>query len=489
MKIDFLSTASILALRRRVLQLLPLGIVVIVSMGSRLGLGAELPTFRFDFGPEGSELAAGFTMVSPGKGYDASRGHGFVSSPAESGSIDQNVVVRDARGVKEWRVRDMIGTTALAPFQGFPYHAATYTNTGRDFAAVVEDASDERLRLSYYSFGERPRRIGIRPWRLAAGARYRLETKPVNDSGEQTGESQGRKPTSKTMSLRPQIRLLKDVVYGDEDPDLQRLDAYLIGGADAPVVIEFHGGGWRRGVKGQLDQYGGILRALLEQGVAVISADYRLTPKSIWPAQAQDATRVVQFVRSKAGEWNLDTGRIGLLGGSAGAHLALWVGLAEDQADPQSPDPIRRMSTRVAAIVDLWGPTDLTARLWGDIGDIDFRASRGDAITALFKVSTEQYKDPDDPLTALLEGASPVSLVSGDDPPILIVHNGPSDAASPNDPRISGANMGAHSAAFGLLLAERLRSVGVTPEVYIAPDAGRHAKPKVMEFLERRLGN
>jgi acetyl esterase/lipase len=277
-----------------------------------------------------------------------------------------------------------------------------------------------------------------------------------------------------------EVRILKDVIYGAEDPRMQRLDAYLVQGpAPVPVLVEFHGGGWRRGHKSELDQYGGVLRRVVEEGITLISANYRLTPKAVWPAQAEDAARVVQFVRSRAREWNIDPDRIALIGGSAGAHLALWVGLHDDLRDPANEDPVRRESTRVSAIVDLWGPTKLAQYRAG--------APRGGAVQALFGATEEELVNPDERMAARMRDASPVTFVSADDPPVLIVHNGPADASSPTDPRISGANMDAHSAAFGLILVERLKGVGITPEVSIAPDAGERVPERALPFLRRHL--
>ena len=244
-------------------------------------------------------------------------------------------------------------------------------------------------------------------------------------------------------------------------------------------MIEFHGGGWREGTKNDLDQHGGFLRRLMREGVALVSADYRLTPKAGHPAQVEDAARVVQFVRSRAREWNIDPDRVAVMGGSAGAHLALWVGLHPDLADRKNADPIRRVSTRVAAIVDLWGPSDLTVA--------NVRVPRGEAFAALFGATLDQLEHPDAALRKRMIDASPVYLVARGAPPVFIAHNGPSDATSPSDPRISGQNMNVHSAAFGLVLAERLKQAGIPYELYIAPDAQMTFQDRAFEFLRRHL--
>ena len=268
-------------------------------------------------------------------------------------------------------------------------------------------------------------------------------------------------------SNRPSIRFLKDLEYGADDPGMQRLDAYLIQRDEpGPAVIEFHGGGWRRGVKSVLHQYGGFPRMLIEKGISLISVDYRLTPKDTWPAQGEDALGAIRYVLDRANEWNIDPTRIALLGGSAGAHLALWAGFQPD--------------IDVAAIVDLWGPSDFSIA--------NARIPRGDAFTALFDCTIGEFESPGEDLARLIRDASPIAHASRDSPPVFIVHQGPSDVTSPSDPRISGDNLGAHSPAYGLQLAERLRGLSVDHQVIISPTAGAEFQPIALEFLSRRLG-
>ncbi len=540
-------------------------------------------------------------------------------------------VMTDRIGYNPRAVSYMTGVIPEIGYQGFPHHAVTYAGTGREFAAVTEDASPSRLRVLYYSFAEGPRTISIRPWRLSTGSRYRVTASSAGDGArlhsaelllEERGQQiqipmparkevrvefarldepppyspradlaitagdirwnaasdqieatvhnvgsavatnfevafyrqddKGRRllekaivsrlgapdelhsenitvgtwhhrdsmiegdtvvvmidPDRKLKEItrtnnsavlrlaltepereamitkrlteqdqrfritrpkapleRPRIRTISNVVYGGVDPIAQRLDAYLVeSAAPAPVVIEFHGGGWRTGEKSDLDQYGGFIRQLMAAGFSLISADYRLTPRHIWPAQGEDALAVLKFVRSKGKEWNIDPSRIVLIGGSAGAHLALYAGLQKGSG--------------VRAIVDLWGP--------GDLSMISPRVSRGEALTALFDTTVEEYEKPGGMIASAIRDASPIHLITPQSPPVFIVHNGPADATSPSDPRISGVNMGVHSAAFGLALAQRLKQAGVTHEILIAPAAGREFQARALEFVKRHL--
>jgi hypothetical protein len=67
------------------------------------------------------------------------------------------------------------------------------------------------------------------------------------------------------------------------------------------------------------------------------------------------------------------------------------------------------------------------------------------------------------------------------------VHDGPADAKSPQDPRISGENMGGHSAAYGLHLAQHLQQAGVLHELHISPRASSEFQPQAWKFLVRYL--
>jgi acetyl esterase len=139
----------------------------------------------------------------------------------------------------------------------------------------------------------------------------------------------------------PRLTIHRDIVYGKTCPDVQRLDAYLVKSAQpTPVLIEIHGGGWRRGSKSQFVYQGNLIEAVLAAGISLVSIDYRLTPEHTFPAQMEDVVRAVQFVRSRAKDWNIDPNPIAAMGGSAGAHLAAWVGLHDDLAKPDSPDPV-----------------------------------------------------------------------------------------------------------------------------------------------------
>ena len=115
-----------------------------------------------------------------------------------------------------------------------------------------------------------------------------------------------------------------------------------------PVVFYIHGGGWQGGDKKTNP------KPFLDKGISVVAINYRYVKNGVEdkvepPVKAplEDAARALQFVRSKAKEWNLDKKRIGATGGSAGGCSSLWLAFHDDMADPNSNDPIARESTRL----------------------------------------------------------------------------------------------------------------------------------------------
>ena len=94
----------------------------------------------------------------------------------------------------------------------------------------------------------------------------------------------------------------------------------------------------------------------LRNGISVVSINYRLKKGVL--ICCEDTVRAVQFIRSKASEWNIDPTRIAASGSSAGGHLSAWVGLHDDFADSKGADPVRKQSSRLTCAIDIKGPMD-----------------------------------------------------------------------------------------------------------------------------------
>ncbi|HWA99207.1 MAG TPA: alpha/beta hydrolase [Pirellulales bacterium] len=285
------------------------------------------------------------------------------------------------------------------------------------------------------------------------------------------------KPTVAKKAARP-TPTLANVPYGRDER--QVLDFYRAESTRPTALVLFiHGGGWVRGDKeGMLS-----VAPCLEAGISIVSINYRyvqqaqlagVKPPVEWPIH--DAARALQFVRSKAAEWNIDKPRIGASGGSAGACSSLWLALHDDLADPNSSDPVARESTRLWCAAVSGAQTSLdpkqlkewtpNSRYGGhafgfmDPNDLKTRDTQFDK----FLAAREQC-------LPLIKEYSPYELVSTDDPPIYLQYtSAPALGQEQKDPT--------HTANYGVKLQEKLQSVGVACElVYPGAPGVQHAQP------------
>jgi acetyl esterase/lipase len=255
-----------------------------------------------------------------------------------------------------------------------------------------------------------------------------------------------------------------NVAYGSHER--QVLDFWKAESSQpTPVVFFIHGGGWGALDKANVSKMVDVPR-LLKAGISVASTNYRyvhqglaakIEPPVKWPLE--DAARALQFVRSKAAEWNLDKERIGACGGSAGACSSLWLALHDDMAQPQSDDPVARESTRLFCAAVVGAQTTLDPQLvreWmpnATYGGhaFGFRTKDKDAAAEF-----QRLFDARDSILPFIEEYSPLTHASADDPPLWLSY---SDATpmkkgdSPKDPT--------HSVLYGRILEEKLKPLGV----------------------------
>lgn len=125
-----------------------------------------------------------------------------------------------------------------------------------------------------------------------------------------------------------------------------------------PAVVCIHGGGFRAGTR---QRYRTIAYRLAQAGYVAAAVSYRLSPMAQFPAPVEDVKAAVRFLRANAGRFHLDPERIGAVGGSAGGHLALMLGLTGGVDAFEGSGPNLEESSRVQAVVDFYGPTDFTA--------------------------------------------------------------------------------------------------------------------------------
>src|SRR5262245_14143551 len=168
------------------------------------------------------------------------------------------------------------------------------------------------------------------------------------------------------MADTPRAEPRTGIAYANHDGVALLGDLYLPTGAGrAPALIAVHGGGWQAGARSAFQFWGPYLA---ERGYALFAISYRLAKKGekMFPQAVNDVLAAVQFVRASAGQFKIDPERIGLLGASAGAHLASLAALGG--ASPvftgaYTKDPHATVSTKVKALVGVYGVYDLV-EMW-----------------------------------------------------------------------------------------------------------------------------
>lgn len=254
-------------------------------------------------------------------------------------------------------------------------------------------------------------------------------------------------PAQQRKALKPEPTYA-DVAYGDHERHV--LDFYKADSpSPTPLAVYIHGGGFRGGDKRGIDA--ATLRQLLGAGVSVAAIHYRLLRDAPLPAAHHDARRALQFLRSKAGEWNIDKGRVAAFGGSAGAQICMWLAYHDEMADPSSNDPIARESTRLSFVAPLNAQTTMELTWW-------FENIPG---------YTEPHRDwaeyfgTDDlkKQAAIINEISAQKLISADDPATFLRYRMAPGAPVPSGDRAEGWKV--HHVNFGIRLKEQMDALGV----------------------------
>ena len=220
-----------------------------------------------------------------------------------------------------------------------------------------------------------------------------------------------------------------------------------------PLVFVIHGGGWSGGSKERLDRFADA-NELLKNGISVVAINYRLKRHSegVVPfvkAPLSDAARALQFVRSKAKEWNINKERIGAAGGSAGACSSLWIAFHDDMAEPKSEDPIARESTRLFCAAVKGAQTTLDPKQMKE-----WTPNSKYGGHAFNKKNFAEFLKDRDKIMDWIKEYSPYHNVSKGDPSIYMIYNAPpAIGKTQKDPT--------HTSNFGVKLQEHCQANGV----------------------------
>lgn len=275
--------------------------------------------------------------------------------------------------------------------------------------------------------------------------------------------------TNRVMNLFPEGTILHgNIPYANDTLKKHLLDIYLPPNTKekTPLVIWIHGGGWLSNDKyADMGYMKETIAEIINQGYALASIDYRFSTQAVFPAQMLDCNQAISFLFNNAEKYGFDKDRFALMGFSAGGHLASMVGLSKNNAMDAFFMPGSSKNFSFKAVVDFYGPTDLTLFP----GANDAKSPEG------LLIGAAPLDRPD-----LAKIASPVSYVDEKDPPFLIIHGEKDDLVSPRQSQ---------------LLHSWLKVKGVQSELIIVPNAPHFGpmfdvdeiRVRVMGFLKREL--
>jgi acetyl esterase/lipase len=262
--------------------------------------------------------------------------------------------------------------------------------------------------------------------------------------------------------------VMRDLVYRKIGGTTLLLDLYLPKNPTVtpPIILCIHGGGWSRGRKSNCRAV-----IMVKAGYAVASIEYRLSSEAPFPAQIEDCKAAVRWLRANASKYQYDAERIGVWGHSAGGNLAALLGTSGGVAALEGKGDNQNYSSRVQAVYEISGPADLV-RMDDDVANSSSpKAQKArQAVEGLIGGPLATKK-------AVAVAASPITYVSNDDPPFLIIH-GDEDATVP----VSQSR----------LLAAALKKAGVPVTLEIAVGRGHGAggprfEPMIKAFFDKNI--
>jgi acetyl esterase/lipase len=231
-------------------------------------------------------------------------------------------------------------------------------------------------------------------------------------------------------------KIYRDVPYVTNGHERQKLDLYLPNGSTGspsgstsltilskskdraqsreegkkvPLIIWIHGGAWLEGSKENR-----IPSDYPADGYAVASINYRLSQHALFPAQIEDCKAAVRWLRANAEKYNIDPNRFGAWGESAGGHLAAMLGTTGDVNEFDKGEH-RGVSSRVQCVADFFGPTDFLQMDEHRLADGMVHNTADSPEARLVGGPIQENKEK-------AARANPITYVSKDDPPFLIVH-------------------------------------------------------------------
>ncbi len=274
----------------------------------------------------------------------------------------------------------------------------------------------------------------------------------------------------------PGVQFEYDVSYLPPDR-AEKLDLYQPKeqepGKLYPAVVMIHGGGWVGGLK-DAKRERAFGTALAKAGYVAVSVEYMKEAEKRWPTNLHDCKNAVRWLRVNAKRLQVDPDRIGVIGGSAGGHLALMVAFTTGVEGLEPEQPYPGISSAVSACVNLYGITNVATRQGTD---------KSGKPTGTYRTNTALFRESLAEVTEKARKASPVTYADKDLPPTLTLH-GTKDTTVDRDQAYE--------------LAKKLKEAGAPHELRMIPDAphsftlndkrlSRDLRPEVLAFFDKHL--
>ena len=221
-------------------------------------------------------------------------------------------------------------------------------------------------------------------------------------------------PEKLQASFPSRTTFYHNISYANDTLKRHQLDIFLPpnAGPNTPLMVWIHGGAWNMGTRfNDMSYMANTIKGLLESGYALATIEYRYSTEAIFPAQIQDCNQALEYLYQHADQYKLDKNRIGLIGFSAGGHLASLVGLSNNQAVTTFYHNAQKPHFKIKCVLDFYGPSDFITL--GSSPDTSINNERN-AVSIL--LGSMPIKRPD-----LARQASPSTYVDKNDPPFFIV--------------------------------------------------------------------
>ncbi|MEI7909559.1 MAG: alpha/beta hydrolase [Verrucomicrobiota bacterium] len=251
--------------------------------------------------------------------------------------------------------------------------------------------------------------------------------------------------------------IIKNLAYVPHGHERQKLDLFSPPNVtgEAPLLVWIHGGAWTEGSKENCPAVG-----LVEKGWVVASLNYRFSQHAVFPAQLEDCKAALRFLRAHAADYHIDKTRVVVWGASAGGHLVALLGVTGKTRDFDVGENLEQ-SSAVSCVIDWFGPTDFLH--WG-AGSVIKPQNKDDVVARLFGGPVADHLE-------LAKKGSPITWVSKDSAPILIMHGD-------KDPLVPLQQSQTFAAALG--------KAGVPCTLQVYPGQG-HGGPSFNDDAARKL--